>query len=87
MLQAFFPAPTIVGFASGATFPDTLAADARLGAQGAPLLLAPPTGPLPIEVSARLRANPRTITAIELYGGDTAIGADVEQTIEGLLGA
>ena len=74
--QQFFIAPTHVGVASGATFPDALAAGAFMARTDGPLLLTTPTA---------LAANPSTyissetpITTADLFGGTAALSAAVQ---------
>ena len=75
--STFFPAPTVVGFATGLNYPDALAAGVLLGSQGGPLLLTPTTGALPSSVGSYLAAAKATITAAYAFGGTASLGADV----------
>jgi Protein of unknown function (DUF4232)/ell wall binding domain 2 (CWB2) len=80
----FWAAPkAFIGFASGATFPDALSGGANIGSHGGPLLLVPPTGPLPSSVGSYLGALPATTTTGLLYGGLAAVGDDVNAEIWG----
>jgi hypothetical protein len=80
----FWAAPKVfIGFASGATFPDALSGGANIGGHGGPLLLVPPTGPLPSSVGSYLGALPATTTTGLLYGGLAAVGDDVNAEIWG----
>jgi len=74
--QRFFASPTVVGFASGAVFPDALTGGANIAARGGPLLLVPPTGALPPSLSSYLGANP-TIRSGVIYGGTFVVGPAV----------
>ncbi len=74
--QHFFASPDVVGFASGAAFPDALVGGANIAAAGGPLLLVPSDGTLPPSLSTYLGANP-TITSGVIYGGTLVVGADV----------
>jgi YVTN family beta-propeller protein len=74
--QQFFSAPTHVGVASGATFPDALAAGAFMARIDGPLLLTTPTA---------LAASPSTyissetpITSADIFGGTAALSAAVQ---------
>ena len=74
----FFAAgPAIAGFASGAAFPDALSGGASIGARGGPLLLVPPSGALPSSLNTYLTNTTSIVTAL-LYGGVSAVGADVQ---------
>ena len=78
----FFSGPTTIGFASGTAFADALAGGAQIGHFGGPLLLVPPTGPLPSAVSSYLRSVKSTIRGGFLYGGTTAVADDVKHALE-----
>ena len=74
--QQFFSTPTHVGIASGATFPDALAAGAFMARADGPLLLTTPTA---------LTANPSTyissetpLTSADIFGGTAALSASVQ---------
>ena len=74
--QQFFSAPTHVGVASGATFPDALAAGAFMASIDGPLLLTTPTA---------LAAYPSTyissetpLTSVDIFGGTAALSASVQ---------
>jgi uncharacterized delta-60 repeat protein len=72
---AFFPGTDLVGLASGAAFPDALAGGAHAAFAGAPLLLVPPDGPLPVSLAILFRdlsADLDPPTAF-LYGGSGAV--------------
>jgi hypothetical protein len=72
-----------IGFASGATFPDALSGGANIGSHGGPLILVPPTGPLPSSVGSYLAALTAVTTTGLLYGGTAAVGDDVNAEIWG----
>lgn len=71
--QQFFPSPSAVGFASGASFPDALSGGASVGAGGQPLILVPPTGELPSSLVAYLTTNASTLTSGAVFGGVAAV--------------
>ena len=77
----FFTAPTIVGLASGITFPDALAGGVEMGTLGGPMLLVEPTS-MPADVGTYITTTP-TITSMNVYGGPTAI-ANVAATTANL---
>jgi hypothetical protein len=83
--QKFFTAPTTIGIASGATFPDALAGGAELATIGAPLLLTAPTG-LPTPTSTYLTGVKQTATAAQVFGGTTSLSAATQQAIQQALG-
>ena len=70
---AFFPDTTGVSVASGANFPDALAAGPLAGTASEPVLLVPPTGALPEPITSYLTTHAATITAAHAYGGNSAI--------------
>ena len=73
--RKFFAAPTIVGLASGITFPDALAGGVEMGIVGGPMLLVEPTA-MPVDVGAYITATP-SITSMNVYGGTAAIAERV----------
>ncbi len=77
----FFPEPTEVGVASGATFPDALSGGPAIGTQGGPLLLVPPTGNLPASTQAYLSASADSVVSGLLFGGDLAISSAVAREV------
>ncbi|HET7357110.1 MAG TPA: cell wall-binding repeat-containing protein, partial [Nocardioidaceae bacterium] len=83
--SSLFVDPTAVGIASGLAFPDALTAVTQLGGLDAPLLLTRDSQ-LPATTSSWLTAHRATLTGIDLYGGTTAVGADVESTVTALAG-
>ncbi|HEY5231172.1 MAG TPA: cell wall-binding repeat-containing protein, partial [Galbitalea sp.] len=70
---AFFPDTTGVSVASGANFPDALAAGPLAGTASEPVLLVPPSGALPEPITSYLTTHAATITAAHAYGGNSAI--------------
>jgi hypothetical protein len=76
--RKFFNAPTIVGLASGITFPDALAGGVEMGALGGPMLLVEPTT-MPTVVDTYITTTP-TITSMNVYGGPAAIANAVATT-------
>jgi putative cell wall-binding protein len=82
--QRFFAAPAAAGLATGANFPDALAAGPRLASLGAPLLLTDPNVLSPA-VSAYLSAGKAQLARVEVYGGTAAVSTAVEQAASGAL--
>jgi hypothetical protein len=80
-VAALIPAPTVVGVASGTTFADALSGGANIGAAGGPMVLVPPSGPLPAPVQAYLTANKASIASAVVFGGSLAVGDDVVQEV------
>jgi len=83
--QQFFPTPTRTGFAVDAAFPDALSGGPWVGAAG-PLLLAPPCGALPADVSSYVSSVKGTAGAAALFGGTNAVGDDVLTGLDSALG-
>lgn len=82
----FFPKATMVAMASGNAFADALAGGVHAATIGAPLLLGPTAGDLPAGVSIYFRELPAAPSIAFLYGGTTAIGADVATGLQSALG-
>jgi ell wall binding domain 2 (CWB2) len=70
---AFFPDATSISVASGVTFPDALAGGVLAGTTNQPILLVPPSGPLPEPTTAYLTTRHGTVTQNTVYGGTSAI--------------
>jgi hypothetical protein len=70
---AFFPNATGISVASGVTFPDALAGGVLAGTTNQPMLLVPPTGPLPEPPAAYLTTRHGMVTKSTVYGGTAAI--------------
>jgi len=85
--STFWAAPNnqnaYVGLASGAAFADALSGSANIASHGGPLLLVPPSGPLPTSVASYLSALPAVTANGLLYGGPAAVGDDVSAEIWG----
>jgi putative cell wall-binding protein len=77
----FFGSATTVGIATGVAFPDALAAGARLGRLGDPLLLSDSANLSPEDAS-----QIATSTRAELYGGTAALSDQVFSQVVQLLG-
>ncbi|MGH9066387.1 MAG: cell wall-binding repeat-containing protein, partial [Acidimicrobiales bacterium] len=72
----FWTAPTAAGFASGASWADSLSGGAQAASEGSPVLLVPPAGPLPKSLTAYLSSHPKLVKG-HVYGGTAAVGLDV----------
>ena len=72
---AFFPNATGISAASGATFPDALAAGVLAGTTNQPMLLVPPSGPLPEPAAAYLSTRHGLVTTATAFGGTAAISS------------
>jgi len=81
----FFPAPTAVGVATSASFPDALPGGAQVAHLGGPLLLNAP-GPIDIQLASYLTAHAPTITLARIYGGTSGVGAAVSDAARSALG-
>jgi hypothetical protein len=83
----FFPAPSLVGIATGTSFPDALGAGADLGARSAPLLLVPPSGSsLPTSLQNYLGAVSDAVIAGDVFGGLDAVPASTVTAAQNALG-
>ena len=69
----FFVTPSVIGAATGTNFPDALAAGPALGSSG-PLLLVPPSGPVPTPMARYLAAVRPGVRTLEAFGGTDALG-------------
>jgi len=69
--QAFFPAPSRIGIATGFDYPDALAAGAQLAQTSGPLLLVGAAPPVPTPTAGYLSAHRSATTT--LYGGLAAV--------------
>ena len=81
----FFPHPTTFGAATSASFTDALAAGPALGLASAPILLVPPSGPLPTAISQYLSSVGSGLSGGTLYGGPLAVGNDVLAELDVLM--
>lgn len=80
--DTFWPNPTRIGIASGTNFPDALAGGVHTGTNFGPMLLVPPSGPLPDSVADYLARHADTIDDHSyLYGGPTALGDDILEAV------
>jgi hypothetical protein len=77
----FFTNPTLVGVASGLTFPDALSGGAHIGGQGAPILLVPSTGLIAGSVKSYLQSVAATVTRAFVYGGPSAVSIDLAEDV------
>jgi putative cell wall-binding protein len=80
----FFAAPTLVGVATGVSFPDALSGGAQLARVDAPLLLATPTG-VPAPTSGYLAGVKAALNAVHLFGGPNALSDDVGTQLKNAL--
>ncbi len=74
--RRFFSSPSVVGLASGVSFPDALSGGALLGRVQGPLVLTAPTE-LPTTLSGYLDANAPSIDDVFVIGGESAIARGV----------
>ena len=79
--QRFFSGPTVVGIASGATFPDALAGGAFSAQQHAPVVLVPPAGLIVASVKSYLQSQAATVARAFLYGGPSAVSIDMADDV------
>jgi putative cell wall-binding protein len=71
------PAPTLVGVANGANFPDGLSGGAMIGKAGSPLLLVSGSVGLTPVVKSYLEANASTIATVNVFGGPSAVSDEL----------
>lgn len=76
--------PQALGIATGDNFPDALAGGAAIAHRGG-LLLLTPTASLHAKTSGLILKHKATIASVEIYGGTSAVIADVSTAIEALL--
>jgi hypothetical protein len=79
--RQLFAAPSVVTLASGAVFPDALAGGPASALSGAPLILVPPTGPIPASVLSYLDSASNTVLSALLFGGAAAVSTPVARMI------
>lgn len=84
--RRFFTAPAVLGVASGRSFPDALAGGTHAALNGAPLLLLPTTGALPVSVEIYLRELGASPPSAFLYGGTAAVDEAVATALRTALG-
>ena len=70
---AFFPTTTGVSVASGANFPDALAAGPVAGSAKQPVLLVPESGALPEPITSYLATHAGGIASAQAFGGTAAV--------------
>jgi putative cell wall-binding protein len=84
-VAGLFSSPTLVGVASGVTFPDALTGGAYEAHVGGPLLLTDPAT-LPGSTSSYLTGAKASIVTTDIFGGSAAISAAVQTAIGTALG-
>jgi len=84
LARRFFPAPAVVGVATGGAFPDALAGGARVGRDSGPVLLSDPAA-LPDAVAAYLDEVSGTVERGVLFGGTSALSDAVEVEVAQLV--
>ena len=75
--QTFFHIPAVVGVATGANFPDALAAGPDVASKDAPLLLVSPAGALPPGTTGQLLDYSQTLRRALVFGGTTSVADSV----------
>jgi len=84
---AFFPTTNGVSVASGANYPDALAAGPVAGEANQPVLLVPGTGALPEPITSYLTTHAGGIASVRAFGGVTAVADAVLTEVAQSLGA
>jgi putative cell wall-binding protein len=82
--EAFFPAPSVVGVATGLDFPDALSGGAAIAFLNGPMLLSDPAR-VPEPVRAYLEARGESVEHALLFGGVRALSEDLRSEIQGLV--
>ncbi len=82
----FFPAPTAIGVATAANFPDALSGGAQLALVGEPLVLSSPES-VPSATTDYLTSVRGTATTAHMFGGVQALADAVRSQIEHALGS
>lgn len=85
LAEEFFPAPGVVGLATGLDFPDALAGGTAVGLLGGPVLLSDPAA-LPEPIRRYLEARRGSTEHALLFGGERALSAAVRDEIGALVG-
>jgi len=80
----FFPAATMAGVATAATFPDALSGGAQLARAGAPLLLSSPDN-LGASTTSYLSGARGTLATTHMYGGTAALSDAVAAQLRALI--
>jgi hypothetical protein len=80
--STFFPSPSTFGAATSASFSDALSGGPTLGLADAPMLLVPPSGPLPSSIENYLSGVASSLTSGTVFGGPLAVGDDVLAELE-----
>lgn len=75
--QLFFTSPSSVGAASGAAFPDALSGGPVAGLAGAPLVLVPATGTLPMTTRSYFNDVASSVLSGWLFGGQPSVSTQV----------
>ncbi len=83
---AFFPDTAGVSVASGANFPDALAAGPLAGTAGEPVLLVPAAGALPEPITSYLTTHAAGLTSVQAFGGTAAVAAAVLSEVKQAIG-
>jgi hypothetical protein len=80
----FFASATSFGAATSADFEDALSGGVFMGTRdpAGPMLLVPPSGPLPASIASYLSDAASTLTQGYLFGGPLAVGNDVLSELE-----
>lgn len=78
--ERFFDAPSVLGVATDAAFPDPLTGSTHIATLGGPLLLSDPDG-LPDAVASYFAAVAADLTGVTVYGGPAALSEDVVDAI------
>jgi hypothetical protein len=78
----FFPAATVFGVATGASFQDALSGGGYMGTVGGPMLLVNPTAPLPAAIATYLALGLGRFTGGTIFGGPLAVDNSVLSALQ-----
>jgi putative cell wall-binding protein len=79
--QAFFYSPSLVGVASGVTFPDALSGGPITALAGGPVILVPPAGNLAGPTQRYLAGVANSVLSAWLFGGPAAVNTAVANEV------
>lgn len=79
--QSFFYSPSLVGVASGVTFPDALSGGPITALAGGPIILVPPAGNLPAPTQRYLAGVANSVLSAWLFGGPAAVNTAVANEV------
>jgi Pro-kumamolisin, activation domain/Cell wall binding domain 2 (CWB2) len=79
--QTFFVSPSVVGVASGVSFPDALSGGPIAARADGPLVLVPPTGALAVQTQTYLSEVAASVMSGWIFGGPVAVSTPVADEV------